>query len=415
MSMGRIFNIELSVAITIFFFTCSSTLEGLLPTIAPSYSIICTFLRYLTALHIVFYQWTHYHEFVIDKKFLLFFIIYSFYILYDITLGLVYPLDDMLSVPDNVGDFLFRTIYIISLMICSKTIIEKISFKKIIIIFTVFCLIPALIYINIVGFETFQVINEANREARFIGSLTFAYNCAFVLVMYVFFVKYIFKWKILNFILLSVVLFCIGYIYLASTKRGPILWSIVSILTCYFFQSKRSFKFFFKLFLFLVFFFIVGDYLLNALSQFAPYSIGRIHAMIYEGDTSHRLTTGDSDNGYVIAIKQFANAPFFGSYFILIRGGGSIFRGAYPHNLFLEFMITMGLVGIIPILIILRRALKGMHIVFKYNNNKNYLVCFIIFCISFYTLMTTGTICLNPSFWISLSLILVIPKLKCYE
>lgn len=415
MSVSKIFNIELSVAIAIFFFTCSSTLEGLLSTIAPSYSILCTFLRYLTALHIVYYQWTHFHKFVVDKKYLIFFLIYSCFVLYDITLGLVYPLDKMLLVPDGIGDFLFRTMFILSLMLCSETIIEKINIKKILFIFTVFCLIPALLYINIVGFETFQVINSENLEARFIGSLTFAYNCAYVLLMYMFFGKTIFKWKILNVALLGIIIIGVGYIYLASAKRGPILWSLISILTCYFFQDKKNFKFFLRLFVFLIFFYFIGDYILNQLSQFAPYSIGRIHAMIYEGDTSHRLTIGDSDNGYVIAIKQFANAPFIGSYFRLITDGGSIFRGAYPHNIFLEFMITMGIVGIIPILIFLRKAFTNFYSVFQHNRDRRFLACFIIFCMSFYSLMTTGTICLNPSFWISLSLILVTPKLNYHE
>lgn len=409
-NLSRFFSIELSVAITIFFFTSSATLEGLLMEIAPSFSIFCTLLRYLSGVHIVYYQWKYYHGFTVDRNFIIFYIIYTCFIFYDIALGSVYPLDKMLSVPESIGAFLLRTIFMLSLMISSKTIIENINIRLLCAIFLLFCLLPAMFYIHLVGFETFQVVSVENSEAQYIGALTFAYNNAYVIVLFVFFGLSLFKRKWLSAILVIAVIICVGYIFLASTKRGPILWTLVSILTCNLIKNKKNFSFYFKLSVILVVLYLLGPYILDSLSQFAPHSIERIYNMVYEGDTSDRLAPGDSDSGYTLAIEQFAQHPFWGSYFRLVTDG--IFQGAYPHNIFLEIMITMGVFGLIPLLFFIERAFSGMSSILQRSKDDQVLACFAIFCVTLFTLITTGTICLNASFWVGLSLVLVIPKLK---
>lgn len=413
MKILSVINIKFSVALSVFFFTCSATLEGLIAEIAPSFSIVCTLLRYLTAFHVIYYQWTHYHRFYFDRSLAIFFIIYSIFVLYYITIGLKLPFNKMLAAPESVGYFVVRTLFIFSMMLCARTILENISVRLIVLIFVLFCLFPALFYINAVGFDTFQVVNGENINARFIGSLTIAYNCAYLLILIVVFYRSISRFKILNVLLLLIIMSGVCYVFLASTKRGPILWSAVSLLVCYYFNDSKKVNFILKVLVCVSLLYVSGEYILDYLSQWAPYSIERIRALIYEGDTSHRLTMGENDNGYILALKQFAESPVFGSYFRLIPEGNSIFRGAYPHNIILEVLISMGIVGLVPFVLLLLKAFKYIRI--YYVADARISVCFILFIMTILSLMTTGSICLNETFWISFALVLVVPKLNTYK
>ena len=150
------------------------------------------------------------------------------------------------------------------------------------------------------------------------------------------------------------------------------------------------------------------DIVLNLIRSIAPFTAERIYNFVYLGDTAHRLDfENQQGSAYFIAFKQFLDSPFWGSYFRLITSGA--FRGHYPHNLFLEIMITMGIIGLIPLLILLFKVIMNVGRNFTLKVEENQMVCFIIFLKVFLERQTTGSVLLDAQFWVFLYILLIFP------
>lgn len=147
-------------------------------------------------------------------------------------------------------------------------------------------------------------------------------------------------------------------IIIKSGSRSPIL-ALLLFLGVYFFIKSK--KVFFPILLIiggLVTIFWEKLNLYFRLLSLASYR--RIEDSIMEGDTGNR------NYYYEEALKQIKNSPIFGDNFVLKTGLGI---GDYPHNIILESMIALGVIGGILIMVIIFKSLKKSISIFKNDSN----------------------------------------------
>ena len=115
------------------------------------------------------------------------------------------------------------------------------------------------------------------------------------------------------------------------------------------------------------------------------------------------------NSGYILGIEQFLKSPIWGDYF-RITDNNSFFKGCYPHNLFIEIAMTMGLIGLIPFLLLLKKTYINV-IKLLQSQETNKISCVCLFLSVFLQLQTTGSIVLNGFFWFFLYLIFASSKI----
>ena len=142
---------EWVVALIVFFLVSSQVLESVARVAFPSFSLILDLIKWgciavLFVFHVKEKKKTH-----CNQIFLALFLLYSVYVLYYMTLGAVYPLGMLLAVPSSVVGYLFRLLFLLALIISSRTIFDFLNVKKLLIVLILGCVIPSLIYINYIG------------------------------------------------------------------------------------------------------------------------------------------------------------------------------------------------------------------------------------------------------------------------
>lgn len=213
-----------------FFRALMSTLEfGIINGILKYFSFLILFIIYI-------YQKYVYGIKIFDRFFFTFYIVYCFYIFLDITIFQKYPLEMMLAVPESINDYLFKFILSIGYILCAKTIVEHFCVNKYLLISLIVCTIPSIMFIQVVGIETIQAgISEEDDE--YISTLSVTYSNMPILVLAVMNFKKLFSKKIFSMIICSCIISAVLYILFAYGKRGPILWSFLSILFCFIIKS----------------------------------------------------------------------------------------------------------------------------------------------------------------------------------
>lgn len=358
-----------------------------------------TLLAQLTVLFLMLvYQHEKFGWERIKRSFYVFFIFYSIYVLLYMTVFRVYPLNQLLGVPKNVSAFYIRTAVILSYLLCADTIIHKFSLRKFVLLSVVFCIIPSLWYINTVGVNFFQDALWGDEESC-IPPLNISYANVPILVLALLFYDELSESKWLGYLLAIFISLSVGYILIEVTKRGPILWGMVNLAICYYFKSKHVTKYILVVSFIGVLIYVNFETMLDWLYSVAPSTANRIYRSVYEGDTAARFDLQDQGgSNYIIGFRQFLTSPVWGSYFRTVTSV-LMFKGVYPHNIFIEMLMTMGLIGFIPFLYFIRKvALNVIH--FSRRLDRNRLACISLFLASFLQLQTTGTIVLNSWFWV---------------
>lgn len=390
------------VVLAIGFLGTYDIIQGLVRILYGEANFFFNVIRLLLVLLLLVYQKRHYGLGLWCKPFLLFFLIYSFYILFDITflqdILLRYGEKDALP---NVGVFLFKTILIILFMGCRDTIIENFSNWKFVFVSFFFTILPSLAYIELVGIEVLQLTKVDKDATDYLALLTIGYCCTPILVLLVMNLSSLFKPKWLNWVIAPLIILLAVYVVLACGERGPILWFLVNIMLCFFMKSRNKMKFILFFSFFCVLLYISIDLIIEKLYTIAPYTAEKIYMTVYEGYTAGRYDPSDSSGTtYGSAWNQFMSSPVWGSYFRIQREFSYRYFAAYPHNIFLEIMITMGLLGLIPFILFLRKTFINASKMLQMKEKTNYNACVILFLSSFLGLLTSGTILLNTAFWL---------------
>ena len=399
--------IEWIVSLSVMFITTFFVCNTILTLWYSSFKWIVNAIRISFFLIMLLYQLQNYKTAIFHRGFFLFFSLYSIYILLYISLFRYYPLDEMYSVPSSVTDFLIKTLQIVGFILCSPTIINHFNITKYLLSSIIFCILPSLWYISYVGIDTIQTYGSEGYID--IGRLVFAYTNMTILVLGIIYISRLFNNKWISMSIAIIIILSTSYILLISTKRGPILWTLVTLFLYYYFKNKSIAKF-------LLISLVIGcviymnfDFFLTSLAELAPKSAERIMATIFEGDTAHRFDIEEeNESGYIIGINQFLTSPMWGSYFRLITNS-PIFRGHYPHNIFIEVLITMGILGFLPFLILLRKSFLCMKAMLNNKYTSNYEAFAIFFLTILFHRMTTGSIVLDIQFWTFFYITLIYP------
>ncbi len=167
----------------------------------------------------------------------------------------------------------------------------------------------------------------------------------------------------------------------SASARSPILAAFIIILMALLYINKL--KYWIALLSF-VLLFIVSIYILKQSSVADFEFITRMYDAIFEGNgygRAYYLT-----KGWVI-FKN--NIPF---------GGRILFEdGLYPHNIFIEVLMSMGIVGIILFFLYFKDVGKFR---IKYIRNNIYYLPFVLFFIQYFVLVLTSyNIFANLEFW----------------
>ena len=348
---------------------------------------------------IFLYQNKKYGAKIYDKFFWLFYLVYCLYILFYMTISLRYPLEDMLSVPASVINYFYDLTVSLGYLLCAPTIYHKFNLKKYLFLSLLVCMIPSVLFIRYVGLDMIQAGIDKDDD-EYIGGLSISYSNMPLIVLAAMNFKTLFKSKWMSIVVCSTIIAFVVYILLAYGKRGPILWSILSIISCVFITSTHIWK---KLFIASSIAIVVIMFLnpiAEIMSRTLPRTYERIENTIKEGDTDARFDLSDVNHStYLIGLENFSRSPFYGYYFRLVTNNLH-FRGAYSHNVFIEVLMTMGLIGFVPFLLLLFKAYKKCRKLFLRPHTTNQMSFFILFLCPFLQLQTSNTIVFMYDFWL---------------
>ena len=208
---------------------------------------------------------------------------------------------------------------------------------------------------------------------------------------------YLFQWKKVNknsFLLIAMfsLTSLLGLIFAAS--RGPILAFVISILTYLVILKKISFRF---LIIISTIFFLLGPIILHYSSKFGFAFSSRMHL-------DYKNTDSKSTEVRVFlwekGINIFIENPILGKSTTTDQG--------YPHNFYIELLMSTGLVGLIIYLVPFIKALKNIpnHIKSENLYMKWLGLLFIQYLIGS---LFSGTIYSNDFYWMFFALLLSNP------
>ena len=395
-------NIEWLVALAVVLITTFKLFRSLM--VAYELSFINYYVRYLIIfilLLVSVFQSKHDGFKVHDRLFGTFYFVYCIYILLDITLLRRYPLENMLSVPRSVLDYSYELIVSVGYLLCAKTIYIYFNVKKYVLLSLIVCTIPSVLFIQTVGVDLIQS-GIGRDDEEYISTLTITYANVPLLVLAVMNFNTLFKNKRLSVIISLTIIASVVYVLFAYGKRGPMLWSLVNIAICFYMITKKSINYIIIAAIFIAILYANIDSIIDGISQVLPRTGERIELALKEGDTNGRIDMEDTKHStYLIGLENFSRSPVWGYYFRLVTVD-NLYKGAYAHNVFIEILMTMGLLGFIPFMVLIKKALKKTYIRFKKSYTKNQLAFLVLFLCSFLQLQTTGTCVFDHEFWLFL-------------
>lgn len=395
-------NIEWLVAIAVVFLTTIPFIMSMMSTLDM---IFVKNLLYYFPLFILFpiffYQMRTYGIKIYDDHFFIFYIVYCVYVLVDITILLRYPLNDMLHVPHSLFDYIRKVVQSIGFLLCAKTIVLHFNVKKYVLLLVIICTIPSILFIQTVGLDMIQT-GISRDDEEYVNGLSVSFSNMPILIFAILYFKRLVNRKLFSMILCSCIIAAVLYILLTYGKRGPMLWCFVGVFSCYLIKSKSLLINKKVLFLILIVATLVAymDPILDVVKEAFPKTGDKIESTLMEGDTNGRFDIDDAKHStYLIGLDNFSRSPVWGYYFRLVTDYVH-FRGAYAHNVFIEILMTMGLLGFIPFIMLLFKAYCKSRKIIKRSNFPNHMACFVLFVCSFFPLQTSGTCVFKDHFWL---------------
>lgn len=352
----------------------------------------------------IYFALKYHHQASVSKTFryfLLFYTVYHLFVYYQIFVSPEMHHLLMADVP-TTKSVLYRDFYIQTISVLLVGMYRKyINFKLIAKITPIVVFFLFFAYYSKVGFTTYGIMDfedsSAVREEGYVISFTLARFFAIAFFCNLAFGKNLFsndkemsEWV---FYIVAVIL-AIGL--LLTVKRGPILSLLFTCLYCYFIRTDRR-----RIVLSVIVSAIVIFFFGNAILDFAEANASGLverFLSISSGGGSGRF--GDSNSVFAISIRQISESPWFGSYFRILEGSD---RGGYPHNFFLEMLMTFGFVVTCVFVPLFWRGIKLANKLIKSGGYQALsAMCFLyVFC----ALMTSSSVFLKLEFWLFLSII----------
>jgi len=176
-------------------------------------------------------------------------------------------------------------------------------------------------------------------------------------------INFIYKFSIMLLILLGF------FVILVSGSRGPILALVVVFTFWIFAYIRRPSDAVLSVIFLLISTLIFMDYLLNIMGNISPIMESRLRASIYDGDTSNRSTI------YGQAMDIFFNNPILGNQLLIVYSDG---RVEYAHNMLVDALMGLGIVGGISMTYFLIQVLKQSYRLIHQRDSHFWLVLLLI-------------------------------------
>lgn len=336
------------------------------------------------------------------------FVLYTMYLIYDIVLFPKMLRIDMLHVPETNTSLYQNIISFCLIFLLVNLLNKKVNYTrwaKVSCIFLTFMLIIYILKVDLSYYALTNIINKATGESVYslnemgmFDGLRLGWFCGITYVCNLFLKN---KWAV-NPILCKglfwfITVLSVG-ICMATIQRGPILFIISTTLFYYYAKGYISHRNFGWIVFVILIFIIFSDSIIDFFYIIAPDLMGRFGDIMESGSGRY----GSDDSAFSMAFKEFLMNPIWGHYFRFTTAKG-YFYGLYPHNILLESLMTMGLLGSIPFFYILYRCVKNAYYAIK--EDAPIAVIGLIFIYIFSTLMTSSTMVLKDNFWIPLVLI----------
>lgn len=406
-------HIEWLVAIAVVLITTYGLFRSLMETLNSLNTI--RYVGYLTIplLCLIFlHQRYHYGRKILDKFFFAFYFIYYAYVFFDMTLFRRYPLDKMVSVPPSIPVYFYYLVISIGYLLCAKTIVLHFNLKKYLFLSLIICTIPSIMFIHYVGVEVIQA-GIGEDDEQYINTLNITYSNIPMLVLAVMNFNNLLSKKWLSMLVCSGIIAAVLYILLSYGKRGPMLWSFVSIIMCFIIKSVSRKKIVSLFGIIIVTFVVFLDPIIDGIKEVLPRTGKKLELSLKEGNTSGRFNMDDPKHStYLIGLENFSCSPIWGYYFRLVTDYKH-YQGTYAHNVFIEILQTMGLLGFIPFVLLLLKAYHKSRTVFVRSHTPNQMSFFILFLCVFLQLQTTGTCVFKNSFWLFFYILCCLEKIGC--
>lgn len=191
---------------------------------------------------------------------------------------------------------------------------------------------------------------------------------------------------------------------LMGASRGPqITFSLTMLFLLYYFtfKYKKTIKKKIKYVGFLGGILAGLSYIMSKidLEQIALYNRFANFGKGLGSDTSAR------ENAWLGSWNQFLNSPVWGDAYILTNPESGA-KGFYPHNIYLEVLMSTGIIGALLFFPLLA------HLFFKKIRNENQLGVFLLLLLSLISSTFSGNIFFNPMLFLSIALMTSFSKVK---
>lgn len=268
-------------------------------------------------------------------------------------------------------------------------------------IFVIMNMITSLMYLTTMGLNFGDSYDGFLLQSTGFSSLSIGYLMSANIVLTIYLTKSWTSIKLVNYITTAGLLVLFTYILLMCGKTGPTLFAIVTSVFAIkyaLFPNLNIKTALMWICISLAILVVSYRQVANTISALNPNLSKKIIATFASGDTSNR------DFLYEEAYRQIVDNPVCGNYFELKR------YNFYPHNFFLENMITWGLLGTLCMLGILYLAFRKAYHLLQVNSDCVWVG--LIFLLSFLSAQTTGSIYGNYRFWFTLTILMVLANTR---
>ncbi len=322
---------------------------------------------------------------IIINNYIILILIFSFTLLFNIIIN---GINGNTAIFKTISFLIYTLIYCYYIFVVTDRELIDIL-KNIIIYFIILSVISAFLYLRHAEYELFDIFKENHIITGMV------YGIGFLNIFFDFKYKNIF-FRIIKYGILSIFICLV----LLTGARGPLICMLITIFINYlilFYKNKLKIMNLFVFLLFIIIFFSAFNF-----SNEINFLIKNYKGIEMLSDSYENLKIKNMDEFstkrtylYEEAYKEFLKKPFFG------KGIGKHEKqGEYPHNLFLEILSQIGIIGFVPFFVIIccwfYFFLKSE---MRFYKNSEYRFIKYLFIFYFFHSFFSGSIFCNIQFW----------------
>lgn len=368
--------------------------------ILPMISTVIVYVELIAVLACFFINFNQKKEAVspLLKVSYFIYIVYVIYVLYDIFIEPKVYRKDMLGVPaDNISllqGFCFTSIPLLYPTLINKNLNYVLFAKFLAVIPTVifplyFSRVDYMLYVM---YGASEISSAEMYDENIIGAFSIAAYASWAIIANLTVKGKWSRFKIVDKIVFYLILMINVICVIIASKRGPILYLCVTIFLYYLVRYQKYRKR-------MIYIVLISMALLWGIVEFAgqlDFAQGLITRFMATAEDGGSGRIGSDFSVFNLAVEQIKQGFWFGSYFRILNS----LRGIYPHNFFLETLMTFGFIfSMILYYVVLRGIAIGLKLIKQQRKES---IIFLLFLIGFLITLSTGTLVNREVFWIPL-------------